>query len=315
MKNSAAHQNTVSAGLSLEAAPSGLQRNLPIEQPHPLFVEGSCDCGASIRVAGPNDGRPDDHGSDAVSPEPGTASGQEAQAWALRAMRTAEPEVSSRFALQALELDPFCVDALVHMAYLECGTRGDLVEQLRIAVNAGERALGGPAWLRANQGGCWAVPRGRPYLRARALLARLLVDAGRPEEAVGHYEELLQLDADDHLGIRDHLLACCFRRNDLAGVRRLLSRFQSSGGVVFAWAAVLERLLSGDMEAAADALRDARRANRRVEAYLTSRRAIPKTRPNEIDLHEEREAIFCNSILGPAWRKRGKAVDWLKRIT
>ena len=230
-------------------------------------------------------------------------------------MRAKDPEVSSRLALQALALDPTCVDAFVHVARLSCGTHGDLVEQIRIAVSVGERGLDGTAWLRANRGRCWANPQARPYLRARALLARLLVEAGRFDEAISHYEDLLQFDADDHQGLRYHLLACYFTRNDLDAVRRLFSRFEGTNGIVFAWAAVLERWASGNLEGAARALKDARRANRHVEAYLTKRRSIPKTLPEHAGLDEEREAILCASILGPAWRKRRKAIAWLKRIT
>jgi tetratricopeptide (TPR) repeat protein len=218
----------------------------------------------------------------------------EAQELALRATRTKDADESFRLSSRALELDPTCVDALVHIARLSCGTHGDLVEGLRIAVSAGERGLGGPAYFRENRGRFGTTAETRPYMRARTYLACLLVEAGKVDEAIRHYEELLLLDADDHQGVGYHLLACYFTRNDFDGVRLLLSRFQGVDSTVFAWAAVLERWVSGNLEAAAHALSDARQANRRVETYLTKTRPIPKSLPEQPCLDdEEREAIFC----------------------
>ena len=242
------------------------------------------------------------------------ATRNEAQELALRAMRTRDPGTSSRLSMRALELDPNCLDAFVHMARLSCGTHGDLVEQLRIAVSVGERGLGGAAYFRANKGRFGARAEAHPYLRARAWLAQLLVEAGKIDEAIGHYEELLQLDADDHQGLRYHLLACCFARGKLDPVRRVLNRSQGTDDAVFAWATVLEKLLSGDYASAAESLGAARRLNSDVEAYLTRRKPIPRSLPEQPGLNVEREAIFCATILGPAWLKRRKAVAWLKRI-
>lgn len=242
------------------------------------------------------------------------AAAQKARDLASQAMKATSPEASARLASLALTLDPTCVPAFVQMASLSCGTHGDLVEQIRIGLSIAERALAERAHCEKNMGRLWELSEARPYMETRAYLARLLVEDRKIDEAIRHYEELLRFDIDDNLSLRYPLLACYFARNDLESVRGLCRRFDRTGDAVLAWAAVLERILNEDFEGVTHTLNAARQLNGYVEPYLTRQKPLPKDWPAHCGSDAEREAIFCAVILGPAWRKRRKAVAWLKRI-
>lgn len=242
------------------------------------------------------------------------AAAQKARDLASRAMKATSPEASSRLASLALALDPTCVAAFVQMAWLSCGTHGDLVEQIRIGLSIAERALGERAHCRMKEGCLWRLSEARPYMETRAYLARLLVEDGKIDEAIRHYEELLRFDTDDNLSLRYPLLACYLARNDLGSVRALFRRFNCTEDAVFAWAAVLEKVVNKDFEGVTHTLNAARRLNGYVEPYLTRQKPLPKNWAAHCGSDGEREAIFCARILGPGWRKRRKAVAWLKRI-
>ena len=242
------------------------------------------------------------------------AAAQQARDLASRAMKATSPEASARLASLALALDPACVPAFVQMAWLSCGTHGDLVEQIRIGLSIAERALAERAHCEKKEGRLWGLSEARPYMETRAYLARLLVEDGKIDEAIRHYEELLRFDIDDNLCLRYPLLACYLTRNDLKSVRGLFRRFNNTEDAVFAWAAVLEKVVNEDFEGVTRTLNTARRLNGHVEPYLTRQTPVPRNCSAHSGSDKEREAIFCAVILGPAWRKRRKAVAWLKRI-
>ena len=77
-------------------------------------------------------------------------------------------------------------------------------------------------------------------MRTRAHLAELLRQTGRPAEAIGHFEALLELNPNDNQGNRDPLLGCYLAAGNLEGARRLLEDYREAGLAVFAWGRVLD---------------------------------------------------------------------------
>lgn len=236
----------------------------------------------------------------------------DAQDLAYQAMETADPIQAARLCERAIKLDPHCVDALMHLARLTCEGE-ELIEYMQMVVDIGERDLGGPDYFSENAGYFWGLLETRPYMRARAFLAQLLLEAGRIGDAIRQYETLLRLNPNDNQGLRYPLLGCYFLAEDLEGVRRLFQEFEDEGGAVFAWSLVLERHLSGDQQGAVRALKEARRGNRHVEKYLTGRKATPEELPPYYGFGDENEAVICADALGEAWKQHPEAVQWLKR--
>jgi hypothetical protein len=105
-------------------------------------------------------------------------------------------------------------------------SKKERVALLEQAVAAGERSLGGQAFFDRNHGSFWGLLETRPYMRCRADLAGVLHEAGRPAEAIAHYEALLDLNPNDNQGNREFLFGLYFQVDDLAGVGRLLERYE-----------------------------------------------------------------------------------------
>ena len=234
-----------------------------------------------------------------------------AQELAFDALEAADPTAAVDLARQALALDPDCSDALYVLA-LDAGTPAERLRFLERAVEAAGRTLGGPLYIEANRGHFWGLLETRPYMRSRAALADVLRGEGRVDEAVRHYAALLDLNPNDNQGLRDVLLGCYLRAGDLDGARGLLGRYAEEPGAVFGYGRVLERFLSGDPAGAADALREARRQNPHVEAYLTGRKRLPAQQPAYCSPGDENEAVHCAIYLLDPWARHPEAVAWLK---
>jgi tetratricopeptide (TPR) repeat protein len=217
-------------------------------------------------------------------------------------------------ARRALELDPVCVDALAVLAEIQCGEHvGEFIALLEEAVAAGRRSLGEP-FFEEHAGALWEELGARPYLRARYRLADAMRISGRAEEAIAHFEGLLDLNPLDHQRARDPLLACYLGKSDLAGARALLYEFASDDSSVFHWGRVLERYLSGDPEGALSNLQRARLQNRHTEKFLTFRAAPPSEKSDEYAPGDANEAVHCLYIMGLAWAGHPEAVDWARSL-
>jgi len=236
----------------------------------------------------------------------------QAQDLAYEAMESRDPEKAAALAVKAVALDPHCVDALTILAQVASADRNELIENIRVTVQAGERDLG-REFFQENRGHFWGLLETRPYMRARAYLAELLLAEGRSGDATREYEELLGLNPNDNQGLRYPLLGCYLAAGNLAGVRRLFQEYEDEGSAMFTWARVLERYLAHDATGAAAALKDAREANAHVEKYLTGRKPMPAKLPGYYGMGDESEAVICADAIGVAWRQNPQAVDWLNR--
>lgn len=236
---------------------------------------------------------------------------EEAQDLAWRAMQARSRKEAVALATEALSKDPDCVDALLILAHADAKNPEDVIAGLEKAVAAGERSLGAE-FFAENKGHFWGILETRPYMRARLELAGLLRFADRTNEAIGHYEAILELNPNDNQGIRDPLLGCYLATDNLEGARRLLRDYEGDAGTVFAWGKVLERFLSRDYLGAERALRNARRGNRFVEEYFTGKKKVPEGLPGMYSLGSREEALVCCDCLLEAWVIRHlEAAAWL----
>jgi tetratricopeptide (TPR) repeat protein len=229
---------------------------------------------------------------------------------AEQAMRTNDPEEADRLAGEALDMDPFCVDALSIRAQLSARSAEELVGNLRKVLQAGREALG-ERFFEENRGHFWGQIQTRPYMRAKCLLAQQLDAIGNNDEAIAEYEEILDLNPDDNQGIRASLLGLYLASDRLEGARALMKRYPDRSAV-FAWGLVLERAIAGDWASAARALESARGMNQHVEPYLTGDRPLPGEPPRFYSPGDMLEGAYCALELGRAWSAHREAVDWLK---
>ena len=232
-----------------------------------------------------------------------------AQELAYGAMEASTRHQIRRLARQALELDPDCIDALTTLAATEKSPK-KAIEQLTVAVEAGERRLG-REFFDENRGYFWGLLETRPYMRAREALADMLLTDGRVQESIQHREALLDLCASDNLGIRDNLMGLYLAADNVEAASDLLDRYEEDSGAVFAWARVLIHYLFREFDEAEEALIDARDGNPYVEPYLLLEKEVPLDLPSSYVLGEESEAQVAAFHLLLALRAHLPARAWL----
>ncbi len=235
---------------------------------------------------------------------------EQAQHLAWDAWDAATPQQAAKLARQALAVSPDCADAYNVLANTEAKTIEEAYDFYRTAVEAGERSLG-PTFFRENKGHFWGMLETRPYMRARQGLAECLWDLGREEEAIAHYEALLELNPNDNQGIRDVLLGCYLKRGNDAGAWHLYEQYGGDGTAFFAWTRVLVEFRRGKLNASAKALRAALKQNPHVLGFLSGREKLPRHLPDHYSLGGENEAIIYMSLFAEAWLATPGVLAWL----
>ena len=238
---------------------------------------------------------------------------EQAQNLAYQAMDSQDPGQMYELVEEALRLDRHCLDAQVVKARFTCKSDAAMIETLSRLIEQAEQRMG-KEFLEENRGHFWGVTETRPYMRARDILNVFLLRAGRDQEAVKNSELMLELNPNDNQGIRDTLLGLYLKNSDLAGASRLLKQFDNDLAAVHFWGRVLERFLSGDLDGAKKAFRQAHKHNPHVADYLTGRKPVPQTPINYYSRGSEEEARVCLDELGAAWKAHPAAVEWLKTM-
>jgi len=237
----------------------------------------------------------------------------------------ADGEDRYRLAREALALDERCSDAWLILAERE----RTWVKQRKCfekAVALSSRGASDEGWLESHKketvaggegdpaGGLYGSVVARPFLRARMALARCLMDGGHFDESRALYEELMNWDGDDHLGVRFEVLHIYHEKNDLQALARLVRRYAVDVTACLAYERLWLALARGAAPRTVARLEKvALRANPHVPAYLSGRR-----QPH-VDLGRtafviggEDEAVDYARMAIVWWAGLPEAWDWLK---
>ena len=221
----------------------------------------------------------------------------------IRRPRTALAQLAHR----ALELDLGCSEA-----YLILGELAILIEDrldfYRKAFETAERNLGAVYFVE-NAGHFWELWATRSYMRARFGFAESLATAGRADEAIVHYAELLRLDPKDNQNVRYFLLPLLMIAGRDVDAAQLVKQFDDKSA---SWAyakALLAYRLAGAFAATDRLLREAMGINSQVVALLCSDVRYP--RPSGYARRSIKEACFVAEQLRPAYESSEGALEWL----
>jgi hypothetical protein len=146
----------------------------------------------------------------------------------------------------------------------------------------------------------------RPYMRARADLARCLWTTGDFEVAVGHYYELLRLNPRDRQGMRGALLADLGDLGRFAEIEKILSRpeYKDDDGVECLLMKVLAAFVrEGTSERAGVLLRAALACNAHLPDYLLGRKASSWKGGDSVRVGGEDEAAAYARNFLSVWKR------------
>lgn len=239
---------------------------------------------------------------------------EEAQDLVYDAWEASTPQKAADLARRALTISPDCADGYNVLAETDARSVQQKCDLYRQGVEAGERALGA-SFFEGNKEHFWGILETRPYMRARQGLAECLWRLGKEEEAVKHYEALLELNPNDNQGIRDMLLGCYLKRGDDAGAARLYKQYPGDGMASFVWTKVLVEFRRGGPPAASKALAAAIKQNPHVPKFLCGRKKMPRYLPDTYGWGDENEAIVYMANSAEAWLANPDALLWLKSQT
>lgn len=224
--------------------------------------------------------------------------------------KTAKRAVSH--AEKALSIDPDCADAYVVLAEELALPAEETLSLYQQAVDAAERALGSDH-LKAAIGHFWSDMDTRPYMRARAGLARTLWALARRGEAIEHLKNLMRLNPGDHQGLRYWLGPWLNAIGRAQEAFPLLRTFAPDWRVDWIYLAALTVYASeGATPYAMRLLAEAVAENPLVGEYLQGRKKLPGRLPDVVTPGGEDEAIACAMLQRDAWSSVPGACEWLK---
>lgn len=213
---------------------------------------------------------------------------------------------------EALTLSKDCADAYVLLAEEEADTMEHSLALYQQGVKAGERALG-EEFFQENEGHFWGLLETRPYMRARAGLARTLWELGRREEAASHFRDMLSLNPGDNQGIRYVLLLLLLELGRDEEVDAHLAEHADDWSAEWTYTSALRLFQKkGKSGTANRALAEALEYNPHVSPYLLSQKRIPFALPEFITMGEESEAVSYAAAYLHIWRQTPGALEWLK---
>jgi len=238
----------------------------------------------------------------------------QAQQMIYDAWEAEDPAERIELAEQALRISPDCADAWVLLAQESAVNLEQVMEYYQKGVEAGERALGEPAFEQ-DKGYFWGLLETRPYMRARSGLAQCLWEKGERDAAIGHYQEMLELNPNDNQGLRHLLLACLLDEKRHAEADQLIQAYSGESSAVWCYSqALLAFRREGDSEASRVFRKKAIDQNGFVPAYLAGRRKLPKYPPEYIGFGDRNEAVAYVFDNRPAWRDTPGAIPWLLKV-
>ena len=201
------------------------------------------------------------------------------------------PEVKrSKLIEEALKIYPNSPDAYLLLAE-SANSEIEFGEHLRKAVQVGEKGLG-KAFFLENKGHFWMMIETRPYMRAKAMYADFLYEAGVEEEAFNQYEEMLRLNPNDSQGIRYILLTLYIESAQFKKAQELINEFSDEGTASFLFNKVLVDYLTNGMTSQTRTyIKEANKQNPFVKSYLLGRKKIPLEELDHVGFGDESEAI------------------------
>ncbi|MDQ0199053.1 SEC-C metal-binding domain-containing protein [Neobacillus ginsengisoli] len=216
-----------------------------------------------------------------------------------------------KLAKEAMKLDPNCVDAYLILAE-GAASLEEAAGMYETGMNVGKKELG-KAFFKENKGHFWGLIETRPYMRAKFHYGEALYQLGKNEEAIRQYEELLELNPNDNQGARYSLFISYMEKGDLQNARHLLEKYEEGTAQGLYNQVLLELYEKGFTTKAKKLLKEAKKQNKYVVAFLTEKKRLPKQMPDYYGWGDENEAVIYTDSHLDLWKRVEGIQEWLKK--
>jgi tetratricopeptide (TPR) repeat protein len=223
-----------------------------------------------------------------------------------------ETEGKRRYQLaqQALDLYPNCVDAYFILAE-KAASLEDACSMYEKAMQVGEKELG-KTFFKDNKGHFWGMLETRPFMRAKLHYAETLYHLGKINEATKQYEEILDLNPNDNQGVRYALFVGYMDKENYQKAQKLLEQYHEGTAQGLYNNLLLELHENGFTDKASKLLKEAKKENKHVIAFLTGKKQLPKITPDYYGFGDENEAIIYAGMHLHLWKNVDGLLEWLK---
>lgn len=217
-----------------------------------------------------------------------------------------------KLAEKALHITEDCADAYVLLAEETAEDVEEAKDLYEAGTRAGERALGEETFAE-DAGHFWGILETRPYMRAREGLAHCLWETGHREEAIEHYQRMLELNPEDNQGIRYELAGCLLNLDRDERLGELLQSYEEEASAFWVYTRALWAFRQGgDSEEATAVLEEAVQTNPHVAQYLLGWKGFPEALEELMDYGEEGEAVTYFVKYLASWLRTPGVVEWLR---
>lgn len=214
-----------------------------------------------------------------------------------------------QLAREALKLNPSHPDGYNILAE-EAGSLDEAIALYKQGMELGKQDLG-ESFFKENKGHFWGLLETRSYMRAKLNYAQASYELGQLQEAIRHFEELLELNPNDHQGVRYSLFIAYVDNNELAKAKKLLVQYDEGTAHGSYNNLLLELLENGFTPLAGKLLKDAQKSNKFVNDYITGKKKLPGYSPDSYSFGSKEEAIIYVQEHLHIWRKIPGISEWL----
>lgn len=209
-------------------------------------------------------------------------------------------------AREALAEDPTHVEAGILLAELTRSVDRRL-ELFQNAKQSAAAALGDD--MQELAGDFWGFHETRPFMRACHGLAHALQEAGRVNEAIEQYREMLRLNPNDNQGVRSEIVPLLLEHERDDEAAAILDEYPEEMAQWLYTKALVEFRRRGRSATSKKALRAAFKANPHVMTQLQSDE--PPLMPDSYSVGSPEEAAICLDELQAVWDETPGCLAWM----
>ena len=212
----------------------------------------------------------------------------------------------------ALNFNPDCIEAYEFLGSVQ-RSLGSAIKYYKDGIEIGKRIFGGD-YLKANIGHFWGIHETRPFMRCMYQYADCMYGLGNKESSISVMEEMIELNPNDNLGVRDQLMLYLLEKNDLTKFKIYAKLFK---GDVGAFAHFNHALFvfkkDGDCERSNKHLKKAIKDNKFLLPMLVSSKE-QKSIPDRYEMGSKDEAKYYAAFAHRIWQQTPGAVKWLMKF-
>lgn len=213
-------------------------------------------------------------------------------------------------AQKALEISHYCIDAYNIIADHARTYNEALVIYTRAAA-IGKEYLG-EEFFQNCRGDFWGIRSTRPYMRARAGMVECFLALGDKTNVIKQCKDLLKLNRNDNLGMRDILLPLLIETGKDKQAEALFKKYKDVYSSAWLYGrALLDYRKYGEGAVANGSLDKAFSLNKIAPKYLLMKKKLPKQLPSSYSPGDESDAILLAKFQLGAWHVSEGATLWL----